>query len=607
MKARNYILLVITILILYGCAKHSFDSRLRLADSLTECNPQRSYEILDSIDRGTLSEADKYYFDLLTIKTKDKSRQRLDNDSSILKVIEYFEKCGIDSIYAEALYYGGRTYICMGDYPSALENLQKAADLMPSDYSLLKKRSNIYAQIGNVYSRLRLYSEAEKAYQKTLEYDLQREDSVRYAEEMLYLGGVYLTQNNLHKADSIFSKALGLSHLLSRQSIETAIISHAAVLNQKQKYKEALETARSINLSDSIKHSNFTLAYLSKIYLDAGITDTAYMYANILLKNGDNASRMNAYEILITEEMRPYYSLDSLHSMINSYQHAVKEYNESHEADAVISQSNIYNYQQHLANLYDAKIKIESLKTNISITIIALVICLMIALIASNVALKKDINLRKTLEDLDTLRKILNNNLIAHSKEETGVSSESDSSQEGSENHLVTSPIQEPDAVKTDTSEPEGIIMPHSDEAETIQDKIQKQIESISTNIIKSPGVSFRIMESNTYQKLIDRLSKDKWCVINEKDSLWEEIENEIKVSSSHFKENIHFFIGKEPSYMEYHIALLIKFGMSPSRVASLVGRDKSTVTHYRNVFKRTTRFSKIVEKFGIDEIIRHL
>lgn len=110
---------------------------------------------LDSINPDDLSESDRHFYDFLTIKARDKAFITHESDSLILDVIDYYSAYQSDPIYPEALYYGGRVYYELGDYPSALQYFQQALDNpgQAPDTTDLKNRLNsqIGGMLGNVF------------------------------------------------------------------------------------------------------------------------------------------------------------------------------------------------------------------------------------------------------------------------------------------------------------------------------------------------------------------------------------------------------------------------------------------------------------------------
>ena len=119
--------------ILCSCSHSTQDERLIRISEIVSDSPQTAIACLDSIDPKQLSEADRHLFDLLTVKANDKAYIAHKSDSLIRDVISYYERHDKDPLYAEALYYGGRVYSDLGDYPTSLRYFQNALDMTPAD------------------------------------------------------------------------------------------------------------------------------------------------------------------------------------------------------------------------------------------------------------------------------------------------------------------------------------------------------------------------------------------------------------------------------------------------------------------------------------------
>ncbi|MDY2916896.1 MAG: amino acid ABC transporter permease, partial [Muribaculaceae bacterium] len=99
--------IMVVCLCLVGCGGGTHDARLTAINDSTTVNPERAVAALDTIDVATLSDRDRHYYDLLTVKARDKAYITHTSDSLILSVIDYYRSR--DSRHLpEALYYGGR-------------------------------------------------------------------------------------------------------------------------------------------------------------------------------------------------------------------------------------------------------------------------------------------------------------------------------------------------------------------------------------------------------------------------------------------------------------------------------------------------------------------
>jgi len=133
--------------------------------------------------------------------------------------------------------------------------------------------------------------------------------------------------------------------------------------------------------------------------------------------------------------------------------------------------------------------------------------------------------------------------------------------------------------------------------------KLRNELLSIRNNYKPSP-ISSVILESEIYNKIQSYIKNGK--VISDKNPIWAELEEIILQVSPNFKQRLNLLtVGKlKPS--DIHTALLIKCGISPTNIATLVGRAKATI-----VYRRESLALKVFdEKTGtdiIDDIIRLL
>ena len=97
---------ILSILLLTACGNRErvqFEE-LQLIDSIDEVNADSAVTMIKAINRDTLLGNDnKYYFDLLVIRTNDKAYIAHTSDSAILSVINYFENHDFNNLLPVAL------------------------------------------------------------------------------------------------------------------------------------------------------------------------------------------------------------------------------------------------------------------------------------------------------------------------------------------------------------------------------------------------------------------------------------------------------------------------------------------------------------------------
>lgn len=169
---RIYLIPIILVLtVLSGC--HHADRRLTAVDAAIDLSPLAALDSLATIDRAALGEADRNYYDFLSVKAADKAYVVHTTDTVILRVIDYAAEHRSHGYYPEALYYGGRVYSDLGDYPTALTYFHQALDELPDDAANRKLRGNIISQTYRLLAALSLYSESLPYIEKVIEMERQ--------------------------------------------------------------------------------------------------------------------------------------------------------------------------------------------------------------------------------------------------------------------------------------------------------------------------------------------------------------------------------------------------------------------------------------------------
>ncbi|WP_305036649.1 tetratricopeptide repeat protein, partial [Paramuribaculum intestinale] len=152
---RTLLLIITTIAIIAcGCTRQQpSDPRLQRLTLSVDTGPQAAIDSLAAIDPATLGDYDRHYYNFLTVKARDKAYIVHTSDSLILDVINHF---GRSPKMAEALYYAGRVYSDLGDYPTALRYFHDALDRIsddPEDNNIL--RASIASQTARLMLNLR--------------------------------------------------------------------------------------------------------------------------------------------------------------------------------------------------------------------------------------------------------------------------------------------------------------------------------------------------------------------------------------------------------------------------------------------------------------------
>lgn len=335
------------LLLALSCGRRSHEARLdRIWEYVSE-KPETAMAALDSIDASELSESDRAFYNLTSIKAKDKAYVLHTSDSLILTVINYYSRHMDDRLYAEALYYGGRVYYDLGDYPTSLRYFQKALDLLPENTANIMLRGNVLSQTGGLLNDLGLYQEAIPYIRDVLTINKETNDTVNMFLNYKMLGAIYLHLRQFSEAMNAFNDAEKLSLCVPVECIGEIDTYKAAICYYKNEINAALANIRKAQQHTDSLSRNFTLAYASKIYLKAGMLDTAYMYAHELAMSGMPDNRKTGYMVMLSPELRRFVPKDSSDFFYDDYKR-VLETTFRHQEDAhALLQNAMYNYQLH--------------------------------------------------------------------------------------------------------------------------------------------------------------------------------------------------------------------------------------------------------------------
>lgn len=560
---------ILTICILMaGCSEAGQDARLKEIAEIVSDSPQEALLRLDSIDCESISEADRHYYDFLTIKAKDKAYIQHTSDSLILDVISYYENFSPSPLYSEALYYGGRVYRDMGDAPTALQYFHKALDNIPEDTRNLNLRARTLSQIGRLLQGISLYDEAIPYIEKSLKICELNKDTTNIVYELQLLGGTYLRAKKYRLAEHYFNKAIEMSSNLPISFKAKSKMYLADVKYQVGQLDSALTLIR--NTPDLVKpiSRNRALATASDIYLAKGLLDSAYIYAHELINSPDSDNKVIGYQNLLLPELQKFIPLDTIYLYIDEYRGLLENYYDSNESQLAMNQHNFYNYQLHEREKQSAqKEKEKFLKWLYIISIV--VVVLVITILALNIGRKKQqLRLHEALDNISKLKASLSDH------------NSTDNSDSG------------PKEIAKETT------------TESLRNRLRDDLLSIYNKDKKQGEIPSAILRSEAYQELQSYVAGGK--VIPLDSLLWEQMEAAVMDCSPNFKYNLQLLTGGNLSSQDYRLALLIKCGITPTQMISLLGRTKGTVSYRREALCYKVFDQKLGSKV-IDGIIRLL
>ena len=199
------------IILLCGCGETTRNPVLERLDKMAKVNSRVELDSLYSISKDELSKEDKVYYDFLSVKLADKAIIHHTSDSIILPVIDYYEDHGPKDCYAEALYYGGRVYHDIGDFPSAIKYYGEALRHVEGSKETLKLKGNIVSQMASLFNSMRLFNEAQRYIKMSIDIDMELKDTVNLIYDLEVLGANYIKVKNYDEAEKTFRQAISIS------------------------------------------------------------------------------------------------------------------------------------------------------------------------------------------------------------------------------------------------------------------------------------------------------------------------------------------------------------------------------------------------------------
>lgn len=567
----NFLLLATAAIAFLGCSRNNRLEALSDISDYVADNPHSALEALDSIDYASLSTPDRHFYDFLSIKANDKAYITHTSDSLILDVIDYYSHQGDEGMCAEALYYGGRVYSDMGDYPSALKYYQKALDRLPSTEKFLNLKFRLLSQTGRLLNILRLYDESEKYLKQALETERRLNDTIAEVNDLCLIGHTLTQAGKFAEADCYLKEAIEKSRNMSSSIKVKSSLDLASLKYKTGQIDSALILIRGI--PDSVNHvsRSTALAHAAKIYLKAGILDTAFMYARELVLAEDSNNKQSGYWVLLSPELRAFSDSKTIEQYVNEYSSTLEDLLNFNSKQLAVLQQASYNYNKHLEN----KEKAERRSHRLSIVIVLLIIIILILVV---IYLYKQNRYRSTIIKLQNMSRnldLIKDNLTAKS--------------------------QDVECANSNVNMADATVIPNE---EDLIEELKAKLMDIAAHPELDNPVPEEIIESDAYKKILDHLKSGRQ--IDDSDSVWDEIEAIVVKSSPKFRVNITRLFGVKLYDWEQHTILLIKCGFAPSQLAILQGRAKSTITSRRNSIG-----AKILNgSFGlkdVDRVIRAL
>ncbi len=537
----SVVLIVVLMTIAPGCTRGVEDKRLLLADTLIESRPDSALTILRSINHDSISPADKRFYNFLKVKAADKAYVIHTSDSLILEVLSsYSDK---DNLYPEVLYYCGRVYSDLGDYPMALHYFREALDKMEeSDSSALK--INTLSQTGRILNSMRLFDDAADYVRHALEIEKAISDTLKTIYDLQLLGGIYLRSRNYPESEILYKEAMTLSRESNRPRLEAKSRMYLAAAKSHQDcIPEALSLIRGVIPEMSPVAKNYALGYAAGIYRKAGILDSAKIYAEELIHSSRDNNRDIGYHVALSPELRDLYDTDTLNNYIFAYRDFLENFYDLNMQRSALIQQSLFNYKIQERQRKKAEFSVVRLRR---IGYVVLVVLLILAIVVIYQKYRHQKTKTELLETRDKLNEILR--------------------------------VYERGKYVLDRAE-------CNDNAIDSRDRLKAQLVALYEES-KEITISPEILNSSAYRALHNLISRGK--MLHENDELWEDLIMAIEEVSPNFMDNLRLLCDGKITGNDLHTAVMIKFGISVTSMARLHCKTKGAIeSRLRSLSKR--------------------
>ena len=360
-----------------SCSHHKYPRELVVADSLCESNPDSAEALLHRMpDSVLVAKADRMYYDLLRIKASN-NLYAPQKDSTIFRIVDFFESYGDKEKLCQAYYYQGKYYVQHNDAPQALKCFQKALN-MSDDNTTLAFKSKIYSQSGTIFLDQNLFDDALAMYRRSFQCDSILGDTVNMAHSLRDMAQIY---KHLEKNDSCgillnqaYTLSEGSDNIFLKRTIVLSLVSFY-LTEGKVNESYRLYSNNLMEVEEMIQSPTYVSAVM--IYDKLGKSDSVYKYCNKIMHVGTPSAKQFALENLID-----YYSvkgdLGRVRLLLKKYKDMSDTVRVMNTSETVMQMHSLYNY--NLREKENTRLKFEAKEKSFMFVLVAMALGLFCAL-----------------------------------------------------------------------------------------------------------------------------------------------------------------------------------------------------------------------------------
>lgn len=585
MKRLLLFILPLLAVIISSCGRHEYPRALTDADSIADHDPQRARAILDSL-RPTVygsDEAVRNYYALLQIKIADKADRPLPKDSTVFRLVSYYEQSGESRLLPLAYYYAGRTLFTRNNAPEALDYYQKALESIGEDTSLLRLKACVYSQMGYVFFNQKIQHKSLEMAQKAYYCNLRLNNTKAIIYNLDHIAWTYSNLNSYNNAIVTYKKALNLAVRKQDKDDVVDICSELAYiyLDKKGKIDSAKKYLDMAVINNKGEKDRTLLAVSSKVYDKLGMYDSAYN-ENIKLLNFDNiyAKKMAVREIAKYKIRKG--DNKSAAKYLEEYEYYLDSIQKITATEAVARMSAMYNYSSKEREAAELKVENEEFKKTLIFFVMVFIFVILLS-IAAWIAIKlKKLEVKIKLQRGKQIEKELYESSGRYIKEKEKELSE----------------VRE-EISKIEDKDPES--------ANDLKEKLYSLNATVQTLKIKEAEHDRKQKElegCDVSRRIKTRLQDSSIINKNLSETDWMEIEQTVSSYADNFKTRIEETC--KISEQEYKVCLLLKLGLSPTEISKVMNKTKQAISMMRKrLYLRAFAISKGPEDW--DRFIRSL
>ena len=594
MKRIIYTIIVLSCII--SCK--SRDPRLERVSHIVSETPKDALASLDSIDRNSLTQSDRNFYDLMRIKALDKMYIPHTADSTILKITDYYSKDKKSPEYLESIYYCGRVYEDMGDYPTAMKYYQDGIDLTEGDKEKfrLEMRGKYLAQLEQILAIMHLYKERLPYLSELIRVDSALRDTFNIVYDYYIVGQMHIHLKEYDEAEKWLLRGKRFSGRFEKSD---ALINMylGAVKYHKGDYENAIKLMRpSIEKVDTFMLSA-GYHYMAAIYGCLEKYDSMYIYAKKLIARTDPTNKKDGYKLLLSSELKNYVHRDSAYNYIFSYRQILDKEIKANTNKAAIIQEKLYNYKKH----DQARQRAEKDKHTLVMWLCVAMIIILVITVGYLYQVLKSKRQIIMLHAVFGLIKHLENKVKKGDNDELY----------HIENYQIKGFIEMKSldaSIKNGGKEDKNMDNDNYEmilqDEEDLREKLQRKILAMQECVSDVYNVPSKLCDTTVYKKLIEAISKGESV---ERDKIfWKDLDDAVLNVSKDFMRNLTILLGGKVKEHDRHVALLVKCGISPSEMVKLLNKEKGTISYRRTALGKRA-FDKKMETKMVDKLIRLL